>query len=291
MANEKTAIIDKTTKSESVSSELWKAYKLLTGIDDPIVHHTRKHIWRRIWAIDNLQEWFHKLTNEPKFAKILYQAIPYDDVELLQEIKSIANNANESSSSFVVGLVNERLEHCRAQDFSDMRPQAGMTVQSTFRNKPLVNKQNFRGFVCALVEDSRGKCIAGSEELPALTTALPLKTQCRLAVWMQPDKPIGPWADDVQIETGLDEDFVDFSFELDCATLPIPYGRKRIRFHRNQKSDAIYFDFYTEFEPEEHLIFVHVLQENRLVKSLMMVFQVLKKNIHKKNAQARLRKA
>jgi hypothetical protein len=291
MLGKKTGIIDDKPKNELVSMELWKAYSLLAGIDDPVVQHTRKHIWRRIWAIENLQEWFQKLTDEPKFAKILYQAIPYDDVELLQEIKSIANNADESSSSFIVGLINERLERCRVPSLGDTRLQEGMAFQATFQNRPTVNKRNYQGFVCAIVEDPHGKRIAGSAELPALTTVLPIKAKCRLAIWMQPDKPIGPWADDVQIETGIDEDLVDFSFELDCATLPIPYGRKRVRFPRNQKSDAVFFDFYTESEPEEHLIFVHVLQERRLVKSLMVVLQVSKRSNLKKNAQTRLRKA
>jgi hypothetical protein len=259
---------------------LGSAYQALKG-DDPLIQSAKQHIWRRLWVRDNVEAWI-TCADMPALSKYLHRALPQGDVELLEEIKMVAGKfSNSPYAFFIIGLVNERLERCHSRN-ADPASQQSAVTRSPFTSlevfktgrTPAKNRENYNGQLCAGVKRFGGDWLAGTPDLPGETTSLPPKTHCQLEVWMQPERPEGAWSDKLLIETGLEEDIVNFSFEVDCATLHFPYGRKSLRFHRRVKSDSVIFDFFTPKNKSEHLLYVHVFQDPALVKSLLVILKV-----------------
>jgi len=259
---------------------LGSAYQALKG-DDPLIQNVKQHIWRRLWVRDNVEAWITS-TDLPALSKYLHRALPQGDVELLEEIKMVAENfSNSPHAFFIIGLVNERLERCHSMNVDLVNQQSTVTSSSfassevlKMRQTAAKTRENYNGQLCAGVKRFGGDWLAGTPDLPGETTLLPPKTHCQLEVWMQPERPDGAWSDKLLIETGREEDWVNFSFEVDCATLHFPYGRKSLRFHRRKKSDSVIFDFVTPKNKGEHLLYVHAFQDPALVKSLLVILKV-----------------
>lgn len=253
------------------------AYHALTG-DDPQIKSAKQHLWRQLWARDNVKALIDKCAEMPGIIKYLHLALPEDDVELLEQMKSVAERSGDSPCAFfIIGLVNERLERYRKTKLDSGRQQA--VVDRLEKNLSSAGtsryRENYNGYVCAGVKRLKGEWLGGTPDLPGEKAQLPPDTRCELIVWMQPDQPEGAWSDSVLIETGVDEDTVNFGVEVDCATLQFPFGRKAFRrFHRHERSGSVSFDFFTLKKKSEHLVCVHVFQYVSFVKSLMVVFKV-----------------
>lgn len=260
----------KKRSTEKVSKALWEAYSALEA-DDPLSLNARNHLWRKLWALENVQAWITKLPKEPRMYRELHQAIPYDDPELLREIQSIAKLSSESLPAlYILGLVNERLERSSEMPFCDMRNSKENFIPSIqiAGSSGIPLKLNYSGYVCAGVQYGK------SAQLQTTNLPLPRNIRCRLGVWMQPEKSEKFVSEELLLETGIDEDHVAFTFEVDCATLPMSYGRRRIRFHRKSRSENCFFEFQTPSTLGQHILYVHVLQEFDLVKSLLIVLDV-----------------
>jgi hypothetical protein len=262
-------LLDATAKNtepvEPVDIAFMALRQAMGSSTDPLAQSTAKHLWRNIVARNAIQEWVGKIEIDPKFCMALHRAVPEHDPDVLEVFRTIsATISHNPAALYILALVNERL--ARRQFKAEAAP-------TNVFPKP-APRENYDGFVCAGIQSPEGQWISGTQEHPGTTTPLPPESQCRLAVWMQPDQPAGAWADSVLVETGVEEDIVSFSFEVDCATLHLPYGRKRVRFHRRQKSELILFDFMTPKEKSEHAAYVHVFQDARLVKSLLVVLNV-----------------
>jgi PAS domain S-box-containing protein len=89
------------------------AYEALKG-DDPLVQSAKQHIWRRLWARDNVAAWMNMSAEFPAFSKALRRALPEGDVALLEDIKIIAEKFGNSPPAFlIIELINERIERCQ----------------------------------------------------------------------------------------------------------------------------------------------------------------------------------
>ena len=272
----------KSIKPDEANDPLGNALRALRG-NDPLVETAERQIWRQLWVRDTISDWIGRLVVDPRFFAELHKAMP-DDVGLLQEIRKIAASADQSFPAIcIVGLVNERLERCQSnKDYSicGVSPSAPResVAASLFKQRlgysPVSDRINYSGFICGGIQKRDGSWIAGTEEFPNDEAVLPVKTPSRLLLWLQPDQPAGAWADKILIETGQEIDWVNFNFEVDCATLHLPYGQKRIRFHRREKSGVVAFDFVTPPRAGEHVIFVHVFQASLLVKTLEVILKV-----------------
>ena len=110
-------------KTDKVADDpLEIAYEALKG-DDPLIHSAKQQIWRRLWARDSVVSWMTMSTEWPAFSKSLHRALPQDDVELLQDIKTVAEKFGNSPSAFlIIELANERIARCRSIDID--RPSA-----------------------------------------------------------------------------------------------------------------------------------------------------------------------
>jgi hypothetical protein len=256
--------------NEGSDDPLRIAYHALRG-DDPQIKSAKQHLWRHLWARDNVKAWIDNCAEMPGVVTNLHLALPEDDMELLEQIKSVAERyADSPFALFIIGLVNERLERYRKSKLDSSRQQAEIDRQGTSRYR-----ENYNGYVCAGVKRLKGEWLGGTPDLPVEKAQLPPHTRCELVVWMQPNQPEGAWSDSVLIETGVDEDTVNFGIEVDCATLQFPFGRKAFRrFHRRERSGFVSFDFFTLKKKSKHSVCVHVFQEVSFVKSLMVVLKV-----------------
>lgn len=256
--------------SKNLSKNLWEAYSALRE-NDPLSLNAKNQLWRKLWALENVNAWISKGPETPRFLRELHKAIPDDDLELLREIQCIAKQVpNRSPALYILGLVNERLERCTAPQAAQRIPPPDSFAPSLqfSASSGFPMKLNYQGFVCVGVRYKK------SADLPIDRLKVPRNSLCQLGVWMQPTKAPDFQSEELLIETGIDDDFVTFTFEVDCPSLPISYGRRRIQFHRKQKSDVCLFDFHTPKAAGEHLLYVHVLQEFDLVKSLLVVLNV-----------------
>jgi PAS domain S-box-containing protein len=93
------------------------AYEALKG-DDPLIQSAKQQIWRRLWARDNVVAWINMSAEIPAFCKSLHKAIPQDDVQLLEDIKMVAQRFSTSVCAFlIVELVNDRIQQCSNSSF------------------------------------------------------------------------------------------------------------------------------------------------------------------------------
>src|SRR5271166_6506841 len=166
------------------------AYQALRG-DDPLIQSAKQQIWRRLWARDNVEAWINTFADMPALSKFLHRALPQGDVELLEEIKIVAEKfSNAPSAFFIIGLVNDRLERCRNINAEWGRQRSALTAnRSSFAPSEVLKmgqlpgryRENYNGYVCAGVKRFGGDWLAGTPDLPGETTTLPPKTHCQLA--------------------------------------------------------------------------------------------------------------
>lgn len=240
-----------------------EAYRVLSKA--PGYDNLKLQLWKRIWARGALNEWSSKLSANPGFARALHKAIPDDDVELLEEIKSLAADTGDNAGRYyIIGLVNERLDRCRQKSTFAARIAAG---------SPWLEQGQYQGYLCTQVRQVNGKWSEQSLA-PAESMRLPPKSKCQLGVWVQPDNPGAGWADQLLINGSAEQNMVSLGFEIDCATLRFGYGRKRVYFSRRAVSEKVVFEFATPDKAGNHVVFVHAFQDTRLVKSMMIVFDV-----------------
>jgi PAS domain S-box-containing protein len=103
---------------------LGTAYEALQG-DDPLIQSAKQNIWRRLWARDNVVAWINMTAEMPAFCKSLHHALPQGDLELLENIKMVAETfGNSPSAFFIVELANERIERCHSAVSESLRQQS-----------------------------------------------------------------------------------------------------------------------------------------------------------------------
>lgn len=263
-----------------VADTLSAAYDLLKG-SDPIIEDTRRSLWRRLWAENTTREWIQRLEAEPSFCSELHHGIP-DDLEVLNAMRaSLTRARGHFGTYFILGLLNARIERTNAERYKaqpaweDNNRQQGFCGLESRKYLPTADRINYSGFVCIGIQNSHAEWLCGSPDKPYQTSAIPKNTACRIAVWCQAEPSAGSFSEDLLIETGLDSDMVFFYVQVDCATLPLPYGRKKLFFHRKVKSESLYFDFFTPKRKGSHAVCIQLFQSQSLVKSATMVIHVL----------------
>jgi PAS domain S-box-containing protein len=115
------------------------AFEALQG-DDPLIQSAKQLIWRRLWARDNVVAWINMTAEMPALRKSLHYALPQDDVELLENIKMVAEKFGNSPSAFlIIELANERIERCQSISSDSVPPKtdpAGSTSPASARPEP-----------------------------------------------------------------------------------------------------------------------------------------------------------
>ena len=113
--------------SGSLGDPLATAFEALKGTD-PLVQSAKHQIWRRLWARDNVISWINMSAEMPTLSDSLYRALPQDDVELLETIKTVAAKFGNSPSAFLITqLANDRIEHCLSMGGDSVRQDTAQT--------------------------------------------------------------------------------------------------------------------------------------------------------------------
>lgn len=248
---------------------LERALKILES-HDPIVRDAQKQIWRKLWVRDTINDWIDKLEKDPGFFAFLHKALP-SEIELLNEIRSVATHSKKlMPASAIVGLVNERLNRYLQAANAFPTNSSSLAVAEDAQ----CGKHSYSGFICAEFIGRGGRWNARPLGLIQKATAIPLGRNVSLSIWIQPRRPLAGWHDDILVEARRVANKVTFGFELDCATLRVPYGRKSICFSPSAPSDRVSFEFPIVGRFKDHVIYLQIFQADVLVKTSFITVKI-----------------
>jgi len=255
-------------KTVARSDPLGDAYRVLKG-NDPLAQRLRRQVWRSMWARNSLNDWFSKSSSDPEFARALHQAIPKGDPELLEEMLAIVSSIERENpiASYIAGLLNERISQCRPSSMAVAKQWLPWADSPGTPGR--ISAESYKGYACASVATRDGKPAKFVEGI----ANLPMRSLCRISVWLQPERPEAGLFDEIQV-VGIDQDFVTFGFEVDCATLDFAYGRKQRYFHKLSRSEDVGFEFRAPVKSGVHMIYLHIFNGQRLVKSLVVAVRI-----------------
>jgi hypothetical protein len=249
------------------------------------LRETRKAIWRRLLPSSHCVEWASRAAEEQQFlANNILEAVPSFGPEGIPVVQEIAEACGESLNKIPLRRVAEHALHAHSQPdvyerLRKLETRISQVVgpRSDLSHQLLV-QQSYSGYVCAAVLAPSGTLLVGSAEHPK-GTLLPSDRHCVLHVWMSPTASDAAWSDEVSVvgpHPSLGE--VVFGFEVDCATMRFPMGRKRRWFDPRKNSEPVTFDFVTSRRPARHQLYVHVFQGERIVNSLFVLLQVARES-------------
>jgi hypothetical protein len=248
------------------------------------LRETRKAIWRRLLPSSHCVEWASRAGEEQQFlANNILEAVPSFGPEGIPVVQEIADACGQSLNNIPLRRIAEQAlrTHSRSSLHERLRKLETRVSQVAFAHsdwdRPSSVQQSYSGYVCAAVLAPSGEILVGSKENPKGATPLPLNSHCVLSVWMSPTPNGGAWSDEVSL-MGSDKDEIVFGFEVDCATMRFPMGRKRRWFDPRKESEPVTFDFVTSSKPARHQLYIHVLQGERIVNSLFVLLEVARES-------------
>jgi hypothetical protein len=250
------------------------------------IRETRKAIWRRLLPSSQCMEWVSRAGTEQQFlANNILEAVPSFGPEGIPIVQEIAEACAERLDKIPLRRVAEHAlrAHSRSDVHERLRNLETRILQVAPPHSDLgqhfLVHQSYSGYVCAAVFSPSGELLVGRPQHPKTMTPLPPRRHCILHVWMSPSVSEDVWSDEVSVagsSSPLGE--VVFGFEVDCATMRFPIGRKRRWFDPKKKSEPVIFDFVTSSKPARHQLYIHVLQGDRIVASLFILLAVARES-------------